>query len=95
VAGAVLLDVRRAGVFEQAATMIPNARWCDPASVGTWSRELPSDREVVVYCIYGHEVGRSTAMRLRAAGVNARYLSGGIDAWQKAGRPVQAKKDVA
>ena len=91
VQGAVLLDVRRAGVYEQAATMIPGARWCDPAGIAAWARELPADREVVVYCVYGHEVGRSTAMRLRGAGLNARYLSGGIDGWQKAGRPVVPK----
>ena len=91
VAGAVLLDVRRAGMFEQAGTMIPGARWCDPATVATWAGEVPADREVVVYCVYGHEVGRATATRLRAAGVNARYLRGGIDGWQAAGRPLVNK----
>ncbi|MBK6787395.1 MAG: superoxide dismutase [Betaproteobacteria bacterium] len=91
IADAVLLDVRRAGVFEQATAMLPGARWCDPAAVGRWAAELPADREVVVYCVYGHEVGRATAMRLRAAGINARYLRGGIDGWQAAGRPTQTK----
>ena len=91
VSGALLLDVRRAGVFDAAATMIPGARWCDPAAVARWAIELPSDRDVVVYCVYGHEVGRSTAMRLCAAGVKARYLQGGIDGWQAAGQPVQVK----
>ena len=87
-AAAIVLDVRRAGVFEQAATMLPRARWFDPAEVGQWAAELPRDRELVVYCVYGHEVGRSTALRLRAAGLNARYLRGGIDGWQAAGRIV-------
>jgi superoxide dismutase, Fe-Mn family len=86
-----VLDVRRAGVFEQAATMIPGARWCDPASVGKWSSELPIDRDVIVYCVYGHEVGRATAMRLRAAGLKARYLRGGIDGWQAAGQALMPK----
>lgn len=86
--GALLLDVRRAGVFEQARSMLPGARWCDPAQVDRWAGELPSGRRVVVYCVYGHEVGRVTALRLRAAGVDARYLSGGIDGWQAAGRPL-------
>ena len=85
---AAVLDVRRAGVFEQAQTMLPGARWFDPAAVGRWAADLPKDRELVVYCVYGHEVGRSTALRLRAAGLNARYLRGGIDGWQAAGRPV-------
>jgi superoxide dismutase, Fe-Mn family len=88
---AMVLDVRRAGVFEQARTMIPGARWCDPVAMSTWATELPTDKDVVVYCVYGHEVGRATAMRLRAAGLNARYLRGGIDGWQAAGRPLVEK----
>jgi len=44
-----------------------------------------------VYCVYGHEVGRVTAMRLRALGVSARFLEGGIDGWQAAGLPTVAK----
>lgn len=88
VGDAVVLDVRRAGVFAQARTMIPGARWCDPALAADWAAELPADRELVVYCVYGHEVGRATAMRLRAAGLNARYLRGGIDGWQAAGQPL-------
>ena len=84
--GASLLDVRRAGVFEQAQTVIPGAIWRDPQAVESWSSELHSGKPVVVYCVYGHEVGRSTAMRLRAAGIDARFLRGGIDGWQPAGR---------
>lgn len=91
---ALVIDVRRAGVFEKAGTLIPGARWRDPATVGTWAAELPADRAVVVYCVYGHEVGRSTAMRLRAAGLNARYLRGGIDGWQAGGHPTEAKGDT-
>jgi Fe-Mn family superoxide dismutase len=88
---AQLLDVRRAAVHQQATSMIPGARWCDPAEVGRWAGELPADRPVVVYCVYGHEVGRATALRLRAAGVDARYLQGGIDGWKTAGRPLVDK----
>ena len=92
---ALLLDVRRAGVFEQAKTMLPSARWQDPAQVASWGAALPRDRPVLVYCVYGHEVGRATALRLRAIGVDARFLPGGIDAWQTAGRPVVAKAGAA
>lgn len=91
-AGAHVLDVRRAGVFDQADTLIPGAEWRDPAEVNAWSAQLPKDKPVMVYCVYGHEVGRSTAMRLRAAGVDARFLSGGIDGWKAAGRPLAPKK---
>ncbi|MEP6656361.1 MAG: Fe-Mn family superoxide dismutase [Betaproteobacteria bacterium] len=91
VAGATLIDVRRAGVFEQATTTIPGARWRDPAQVADWSGELPAEREVIVYCVYGHEVDRATAMRLRAAGLKARYLRGGIDGWKAAGQAISPK----
>lgn len=91
VGDALVFDVRRADVFEKAKTMIPGARWCDPAQVSAWAAELPADRELLVYCVYGHEVGRVTALRLQAAGLNARYLIGGIDAWQAAGRPLVDK----
>jgi Fe-Mn family superoxide dismutase len=89
---ATLLDVRRAGMYEQASTVIAGASWRDPAQVERWSGEVGADRDIVVYCVYGHEVGRATALRLRAAGLNARFLRGGIDAWQAVGRPLQPKE---
>jgi Fe-Mn family superoxide dismutase len=88
---AIVLDVRRKGVFDQAQTRLVGAAWRDPAEVDQWAASLPAGRDVVVYCVYGHEVGRSTALRLRAAGVAARYLRGGIDAWQSSGRSVESK----
>ena len=91
VQGALVLDVRRAGVYQGASTRLPGADWHDPSAVDSWAATLPADREVVVYCVYGHEVGRATAMRLRASGLRARYLRGGIDGWQAAGRSVEAK----
>jgi Fe-Mn family superoxide dismutase len=86
-----VLDVRRAGMFEKAGTVITGASWRDPAAIADWARDVPRDKEIVVYCVYGHEIGRATALRLRAQGVQARFLRGGIDAWQAAGRPVDAK----
>jgi Fe-Mn family superoxide dismutase len=46
---------------------------------------------VVVYCVHGHEVSRATALRLRAAGLDARFLRGGIAAWEAAGLPLQPR----
>ncbi len=95
VAGALLLDVRRAGMFEQADALIAGAKWRDPAAVTDWAEHVPVDRDVIVYCVYGHEVGRATALRLRAAGRNARFLRGGIDAWTSANRALDPKPPVA
>lgn len=93
-ASAVLLDVRRDAVFQSAPTQLEGAQWHDPAKVSAWTQTLPKDKNYVVYCIYGHEVSRATAMRMRAAGLNARYVRGGIDGWQAAGLPVQVKERV-
>lgn len=91
VAGTLVLDVRRAAVFNDAPSRLAGAAWRDPASVDRWAADLSSDREVVVYCVYGHEVGRATALRLRAAGLRARFLRGGIDGWQAACRDLEPK----
>jgi len=89
---ALLLAVRQAAVYEKAETMIPGAQWRDPAQVSAWAADLPADRDVIVYCVYGHEVGRTTALRLRSAGVKARFLHGGIDGWKSASRPLAQKR---
>jgi superoxide dismutase, Fe-Mn family len=91
VAGRRVIDVRRAGVFEAATTMLPETVWHDPLCVPAWAAQLPAGEPVLVYCVYGHEVGRATALRLHALGVDARFLEGGIDEWQRAGRVVVAK----
>lgn len=79
-------------VDERYQAAVEAAQWRDPGRVEDRSAQLPKSEPVVVYCVYGHEVGRSTAMRLRAAGVDARLLRGGIDGWQSAGRPLAARQ---
>ncbi|MCU0924538.1 MAG: rhodanese-like domain-containing protein [Hydrogenophaga sp.] len=86
---ALVVDVRRAGVFDQSDAMIAGAHWRDPATVGQWANELSANREVLVYCVHGHEVSRATALRLQAAGLKARYLRGGFEAWKAAALPTQ------
>ena len=87
----LLLDVRRRGVYEAARDTIASAQWRDPAHVDEWAGELDAQREVVVFCVHGHEVSRRTALRLQAHGLRARFLSGGIDGWKAAGLPMEPK----
>ncbi|MES2947034.1 MAG: Fe-Mn family superoxide dismutase [Pseudomonadota bacterium] len=87
----VILDVRRTEHLAQAHDTIAGAVWRDPAKVGEWSGALDSTKPVVVCCVHGLDIGRSTAMALRAKGVNATYLIGGIEAWRNAGLPLQPK----
>jgi Fe-Mn family superoxide dismutase len=91
IAGAELIDVRRAGAYSQGDTKIAGAQWRDPATIGLWAGELAPDWPAVVYCVYGHEVSQAAALRLRAQGVPARFLRDGIEQWTAAGRPLQPK----
>jgi len=92
---ATLIDVRRAAVFDGVTEMVEGAHWRDPALVDEWSQMVPKDRKILVYCVYGHEVGRSTALRLRAAGVDAGFIRGGFDGWKAAGGPLQSARRSA
>lgn len=83
-----LLDVRRAQARALDATQIAQAIWRDPALWLDWKDEwLPATRPVVVYCAQGHEISQGMTAALRAMGIDARYLVGGILLW-KAGHEV-------
>jgi rhodanese-related sulfurtransferase len=90
----LLIDVRTSAAFEKDAHLIAGATWRDPFAVGEWSRYLPRHRPVVVYCAQGFEVSRNAAEALRADGVDARSLEGGIAAWRDAGGPLTKKSSA-
>lgn len=92
--GAHVIDVRRAAAYAQSDAALAGAEWRDPAQVDAWAAEAAQasrGRPVIVYCVHGHEVSQHTAARLRAAGIDARFLVGGIEGWRAEGRPVVAK----
>jgi Fe-Mn family superoxide dismutase len=45
-----------------------------------------------VYCVHGHEVSQSVALALRAHGLDARFVAGGIEACRAAGVTFEAKE---
>lgn len=90
-AAPLLIDVRRQPVFLESPELIRGALRRDPAHVAQWARALPRGREVVVYCVHGHQVSQGAAGALREAGSNARYLEGGIEAWRAAGGAISDK----
>jgi rhodanese-related sulfurtransferase len=87
----VLIDVRRPGAFDADDGLIVGAIRRLPSEVERWRGELPPGRVVVVYCVHGHEVSQGAAAALAAAGVEARYLEGGITAWRESGLPTRRK----
>lgn len=48
-----LIDVRRAADYENSPEMITGATWEDPEKVEDWSKKMPQDKELVVYCVKG------------------------------------------
>ena len=56
----MVLDVRRAAIFEEADDMIHGAVWCDPAALDDWADTLSAEADYVVYCVHGHEVSQNT-----------------------------------
>jgi superoxide dismutase, Fe-Mn family len=88
----LLLDVRRRKAFEASPDMIAGAEWREPEKVEDWAASLPAGREIVVYCVYGHNVSEDTAAALKARGLNARALAGGIAAWHAIGGPTESRK---
>lgn len=90
----LIIDVRKTPAFDADARMIAGAIRRDPASIATWPEELSSlaqGRDIVVYCVHGHEVSQGAATHLAAAGFNASYLEGGIEAWKSDGAPTIRK----
>lgn len=89
----LVIDVRRRAAFDEDTVMIAGATWRDPFHVADWEKYLPRHRPVVVYCVHGHEISRNAAAALRAAGVDARFLEGGIAAWRALAAPTLRRSD--
>lgn len=84
----LVLDVRLNEDFDKASDLIAMARHLDPLRVEEWASDLPAGQPVVAYCLYGFQVCRDAAAALRAQGIDACFLSGGIAAWHAMGGPV-------
>ena len=79
-----LLDVRRKADRDASGDAIPGAQWRDPERLQEWATQIPRDQEVVLYCARGGSVSNSVVDFLRQQGLNARFVEGGIAAWQAA-----------
>lgn len=86
-----LLDVRRKNDFDADAVTLPGAQWKNPEQMAEWSKSLPKDREVVVYCARGGSVSNSVLDHLLGQGLKARFIEGGIEAWKQAGGMTRGK----
>jgi rhodanese-related sulfurtransferase len=86
-----LIDVRRHNDFEADTLKLPGAEWKNPEQAAEWIKTLPRDQEVVIYCMRGGSVSNAVVDQLRAQGVPARFIEGGIEAWKNAGGATVAR----
>jgi Fe-Mn family superoxide dismutase len=80
-----VVDARLAEDFEAAKDVLPSSRYIDPLRIGAAADSLPRDVPVAVYCVYGFQVSQDAVTALRARGIDARVVSGGIAAWRALG----------
>lgn len=77
----LLLDVRREPRFVESPVMLAGAMRCAPEDIAALAETGPA-REVIVYCVYGHNVSQDAVTELNRAGWKASALSGGIEGGQ-------------
>ena len=83
----LIIDTRRREAFDADDHVIPGAFWCDLEGVPEAANAVAPGRDVVVCCAHGHQMSQSATAVLRAAGIDARVLRGGIAAWREAELP--------
>jgi len=80
-----IIDARPRHYSTRAEDIMEGAVWRDPERMEDWVSELKPDVPVVTYCVYGFHIGCQTAIALRKAGFDARYMAGGHYAWKAIG----------
>jgi Fe-Mn family superoxide dismutase len=84
-----IIDARPKHYTTKSPDIMAAAVWRDPERVDDWIGELSKTEPVVTYCVYGFHVGCETAITLRKAGFDARYMAGGHYAWKAIKGPVK------
>ncbi len=85
----LVLDVRRQPRFDESPRLLAGAQRCAPEDLAAFAAShLP--REVVVYCVYGHNVSEEAAATLQAAGWQAHTVAGGMEGGQDGADDAQA-----
>ena len=84
-----LIDTRPKHFVSRQKDIAEGVTWRDPELVNEWMGELDKEKPVVVYCAYGFHVGCRTAIALRDAGFDAKYMKVGHSGWKAAGGPTK------
>ncbi len=87
----IIFDVRTAEARHREG-VIPGAIGAHPFEISQVATHYARDAEIIIYCSCPNEASAAVAaLHLKRAGFrNIRPLLGGIEAWAKAGRPIEA-----
>ena len=84
-----IVDARPRSYISRQQEIMDGAVWRDPERIQDWVGELSKSDPVVVFCAYGFHIGCKTAIALREAGFDAKYMKGGHSAWKAIGGPIK------
>jgi Fe-Mn family superoxide dismutase len=84
-----VIDVRPRHFVSRQQDIAADIPWRDPEQIQQWMGELSKSEPVVVYCAYGFHIGCKTAIKLREAGYDAKYMNSGHSGWRAVGGPVK------
>ncbi|HYC66539.1 MAG TPA: Fe-Mn family superoxide dismutase [Reyranellaceae bacterium] len=89
----LVIDARLADDALMMPTKLRGARRAPPGRVDEVVKSLPKGGKALVYCAWGFDIGGDCAAKLRAHGIDAVTLQGGIGAWRADGLPTEPHKE--
>jgi Fe-Mn family superoxide dismutase len=87
-----VIDVRPRHSLSRQQDIAEGIPWRDPDRLQDWIGEISKSDPVVVYCAYGFHVGCKTAIKLREAGFDAKYMNSGHSGWKAVGHPMRLNR---
>jgi len=86
-----VVDLRTPDEVDWEGMKLPGASWFDRKTIELHEREIPRDRDIILYCSCPNEfTSAGTALLLKRLGITRVHpLEGGYDAWRDRGYPVE------
>ncbi len=90
-AGAVIYDVRSHGYYDLKATRVKGSQRLDPNALHRPENGIAPAGPMYLYCTcIGEATSSRVAQLLLEKGIDVAVIKGGLDAWKKAGLPLEA-----
>ena len=89
----IVIDARLADDAASVPVRLHGARRAPPDRIEAVAAGLARNSKAIVYCAWGFEIGGDCAARLRAHGIDAVAIAGGLGAWRADGLPTEPFKE--